>query len=665
MCGIFGIWNRDGKPLDLARLQQATTRLRHRGPDDEGYLLGATAAGRTQPAAGRDTVVGGLPPVGAMPAEYDLGFGFRRLAILDPSPLGHQPMASADGRRWIVFNGEIYNYRELRAELAARGYVFRGGSDTEVILAAYDEWGPACLQRFNGMWAFAIWDVDARSLFLARDRFGVKPLYYRAGGARFAFASEIKALVGLDDTGFRPDDAALYAYLVDGTLPSARAGDSFFEGVRALPAGHHLHVTGTQLRQAPYYELPADAAAEPRRPDDVVAGYRELFEDAVRLRLRSDVPVGSCLSGGLDSSAIVCVVNRLVGADAEDAASIGDRQKTFTAVYETEGRFNERAFAERVLQATGAERNFVVPTAERLDSELTPLIWHQDEPFGSTSIFAQWCVMAEARARGVTVLLDGQGADEALGGYRPYEIYLADLLRRGRLPAALAAGRRIDDVAGTGVVSLLARALARQLPAASLSRIRRRREAVAARALRPDFAAAVDRGAAADLPHAAWDLHAHYRQQITETSLPHLLRHEDRNSMAFSVEGRVPFLDYRLVEFSLRQAHRLTIRDGWTKWVLRRAMERTVPDEIVWRRDKVGFETPEREWLGALLASRQDLFADGARVGAYLDLAAARAEAKAVAAGGGSPRRLWRWINTELWLRAFSAPATAAELALR
>jgi asparagine synthase (glutamine-hydrolysing) len=655
MCGIYGQWALDGRPLDLDSVQRATTLLRHRGPDDEGYFLGDTRAGRFVHGGGRETSRElGLPSIASLAGEsFDLAFGFRRLSILDLSPRGHQPMESADGRFCIVFNGEVYNYRELRAELAGRGYGFRGGSDTEVVLAAYQEWGPGCLHRFNGMWALAVWDRAAERLFLARDRFGVKPLFYRSGSGSFAFASEIKALVGPHGVPFRPNPRAVYEYLESGILPSPRGGETFFEGVAALPPGHHMWVERSGVRTAPYYELPTEAGASRGGADEAVAGYRELLEDSVRLRLRSDVPVGSCLSGGLDSSSIVCIVNRLIAREGVAAEQVGERQKTFSAVYESTGRYNEREHAEKVLAETRAEGNFVFPTADGLVADLEQLVWHQDEPFGSTSIFAQWCVMSTVRERGVTVLLDGQGADEALAGYRPFDIFTADLLRRGRVGGALAAGREIRRTAGVATAPLLARALVRQLPERYLAGLRRGRAAVASSALRPEFReefrsrrryAPVNR-----------HLHEHLRELLLETSLPHLLRYEDRNSMAFSVEGRVPFLDYRLVEYSLREAFRWCIHDGWTKWVLREAMRDTVPEEIVWRRDKVGFETPERSWLTAWLdRAGEEQLGPGARSAAYLDAEEVRRYLKSWREGAGDDRRVWRWINLELWLRAYA-----------
>lgn len=656
MCGIYGQWDRSGRPVDLPAVQYATTLLRHRGRDDEGYLLADSRSGRTWPAAGPDTIREMcIPPIAtAAGGPVDLALGFRRLAIIDRSSLGHQPMPSPDGRYWIVFNGEIFNYQELRYELAALGHECRGGSDTSVILAAYSVWGEECLDRFNGMWAFAIWDTHERSLFMARDRFGVKPLFYAEIGTRFAFASEAKALVGPQGVPFAPDEGTLHAYLLTGMLPGGQTGNTFFSHVRQLPPGHCLRITANLLEQRRYYRLPEWTAEEEVDTDSLLTEYGRLFTDAVRLRMNSDVPVGTCLSGGLDSSAVACTISALMAEGGPEARSLGPRQKTFSAVYGRPGeRYDETRYIDIAVAATGADPTFIIPTAERLHEEVERMVWHQDEPVGSTSIFAQWRVMAAAREQGVVVLLDGQGADEALGGYRPFDVLLAQLLRRGRIGRAVRLHRDVVAVdAAVSGVSLLARALVRQLPDSQLEWLRSRRDSGSAAAFRSSF----ESGPRVVRPvaDASRNLHAHYREQILDTSLPHLLRYEDRNSMAFGVEGRVPFLDHRLVEFSLVHLHRLTLYRGWTKWALRQAMRGRVPEEILWRRDKVGFETPEAEWGHALMVQRKGMFDDGALLGSYMDLAAIRTAAMTESKEPGGPRRLWRWINAELWLRAFS-----------
>ncbi|MDW8403891.1 asparagine synthase (glutamine-hydrolyzing) [Chloroflexus sp.] len=659
MCGIYGIWHRHGKPVDLSALQIATNRLRHRGPDDEGYLLANPATGVVTPYAGSETDRRLMLPSldKGWSDGCSLAFGFRRLAILDLSPAGHQPMASADRRFWIVFNGEIYNFIELREELQCIGHRFHSSSDTEVILAAYAQWGEKCLDRLNGMWAFAIWDRERRRLFLARDRFGIKPLYYAVIGPTFAFASEIKSLIGPHALPFKPEPAAIYQFLTDGNLPSPQHGATFFAGVHVLPAGHYLKVDLTSpIQPQRYYRIPvADESHRSRRVDDIIADYRDLFFDAVRLELRSDVTVGSCLSGGVDSSSIVCAVNRLLQQNDCGLVHIGQQQKTFSAVYDSEGRYNERQHIEKVLRATAADGHFVVPTAERLHADLEKLTWHQEEPFQSTSIFAQWCVMSIARECGVTVLLDGQGADELLAGYRPYAHYLADLLRQTRWATFAREALLVCSRSGQSVLPLLRRTAIYAMPAPIPALAFYCRRQVAHRqlpVLRADFAAACRRVASA--PLSSWyeqdSLDRHLRDAIAEVSLPHLLRYEDRNSMAFSIESRVPFLDHRLVEFVFRQAPHLRIWQGWTKWVHRQAMTGIVPAAIAWRSDKVGFETPEVDWQRRLLTMRPDLFTGNTHSSEYLDLPVVRRAIAQWLQHGGDTRRIWRWISLEVWL---------------
>lgn len=661
MCGIYGIWHTNGRPVDPAALQRATTRLRHRGPDDEGYLMAATRSGAALLHAGPDTDARLSHPRLDQPGvpQADLALGFRRLSILDLSPAGHQPMASPDETNWIVFNGEIYNYIELREELRACGHRFRSGGDTEVILAAYHEWGEACLERFNGMWAFAIWDSRKRQLFLSRDRFGIKPLYYTWDGRTFSFASEIKALVGACGVPFAPDEQAVYRYLVGGRLPEPGAGTTFFKGVRSLPPGHAMTVTvdGGAPRERRYWRLRAedgmglDAAA-------AIEAYRELFSDALRLQLRSDVAVGTCLSGGVDSSSIVCMLNQMLQSDGLSSEQIGDRQKTFSAVYASDGPYNERPYIERVIAATGVERNLTFPTVERLLHDVEDLVWHQDEPFQSTSIFAQWCVMSAVRERGVTVLLDGQGADESLAGYRPFEVYIGDRLRHWQLGPALADLLAIQARTSCEPLPIAGRALALQLPAPIARMLLRLYRPVgrARSALNPDFLARSGH----DNPADWWDweqhrtLQTHLRTEIEQTSLPHLLRYEDRNSMAFGIEARVPFLDHRLVELAFAGAAPWRIHKGWTKWVLRQAMDRIVPDSIIWRANKIGFETPEAEWLDQWTRTNPDHFTEGAHSAAYLSLPAVR---RAIANGTAAKHdkwQRWRWINLEMWLKVWS-----------
>lgn len=670
MCGIFGVWQRTDAPVNLSHVQQATTLLRHRGPDDEGYLLIDTKRERVISCGGLDTNPQlALPAITAFYSEqFTLAFGFRRLAILDLSPAGHQPMVSADGRFWIVYNGEVYNYLELKKELGALGHAFRSGTDTEVILAAYKEWGAACLQRFNGMWAFAIWDQVQQTLFLARDRFGIKPLYYTVGidASHFAFASEIKALVGPQGIPFQPSGKMIYRYLLAGTLPNPQNEETFFTGVSSVPPGHYLIVSRQELTVERYWTLRSSTSSiRLNNVTQMVDAYRDQFTNAVQLHLRADVPVGTCLSGGVDSSSIVCMINQLLsvptsGVDV-DAALSRYQQQTFSAVYATEGRYNERTHIEKVLASVRASGHLTFPTAERLHDELHQLVWHQDEPFLSPSPFAQWCVMQKAREQGVTVLLDGQGADETLAGYRPYGIFLRELLPGGvgQFPVAL---REIRQVTGLSGGTLLRQTLMSSLPEQIFSFLRNRwwQMRGAQAIFRSEFAHQWKDSIADGYYLHTKNLNDHLQHGLL-VGLPHLLRYEDRNSMAHSIEARVPFLDVQLVEFSFNQAAPLRIYQGWTKWILRKAMEGSVPAEVLWRKDKVGFETPQEEWLTSLLTQDPNFLGSSALSGKFLNLPLVRQRLAAMLQERQPNRSLlWRLLNLETWLRVWQRTAIAA-----
>lgn len=666
MCGVYGIWHTDGKGLDLIAVQRAVRSLRHRGPDDEGYLLVDTHAGRM----GRVVLCGGddtrpelgLPHIrefaGVIGERFDLALGFRRLSILDLSPAGHQPMPSTGRDAWLIFNGEIYNYIELREELRAHGHKFVTGTDSEVILAAYRHWGTGCFDRFNGMWSLAIWDAHERRLVVSRDRFGVKPLYtVSRSDHTFAFASEIKGLIGGGATGFNPSPGAVAHYVAEGVMPSQGRGETFFNGVQALPGGYYAVITPEVRKARKFWSLLLDSDEARRSDEEAVACYKDLFTDSVRLRLRADVPVGTCLSGGLDSSSIVAMAGRLMQTEhAVSLERLGDHQQTFSAVYNDDGPWNERHYIEQVLESTGAAGNYVYPTQEGLWDDLERLVWHQDEPFQSTSIFAQWCVMRLAHERDVTVLLDGQGADELLGGYRPFAVWLGQLLKSGKVAQAVKEARRMQAVTGLNPLPVLVRGLAGQLPTPVLQRLRalRARGALEKSGLAADVEEQFQDEAEAwgDGYSSLRSLNTHLARLMLEDSLPTLLRYEDRNSMAFAIEARVPFLDYRLAEYVFTRAPHLRIRDGWTKWVQREAVADILPQEIVWRRDKVGFETPERQWLEAGKDRLLDLLSSG--IGAeYLDLSYVQSELPALLTQPGGTAKVWRWANLVLWLKVF------------
>jgi asparagine synthase (glutamine-hydrolysing) len=599
VCGICGFLG----PRDPRLLRAMAGTLRHRGPDDDGFFESDAAS-----------------------------LGFRRLAIIDLET-GGQPMSTARGRLHLVYNGEIYNYRELRAELERAGRRFRTRSDTEVALHAYAEWGPEAFRRFNGMWAIALLDRrGARpQLVLCRDHFGIKPLFYARSGRRLLFASEIKAI--LEDPGFprRVDEQQLYEYLGHGLYDHNDL--TFFAGVRQVPAGAYVRVDPEELGETvTRYWTPI--LTEDAEPDP--GELRRLFTRAVERRLVSDVPVGTCLSGGLDSSSIVCVMDGLLRRRVPDSVSLGERLKTFSAVFPGDP-IDERPYIEAVLAVTSADPTWVEPSSEEWLAELESWVWHAEEPMITTAPYAMWAVMRAARAK-VTVLLDGQAGDELLAGYVPYQyVYLRQLLRQGRRREFATEMARSRDTVGP----LVRRRLWERRHGVDVSLLLRR-EWVAG--LRPP----------AD-PRVQDDLKRRLLQDLTTFSLPSLLRYEDRNSMAHSMESRLPFLDQELVEWILRLPASAIVSGGWSRRILREAMRGILPEPIRLRRRKIGFTTPEFRWFRQQRASLQSLLRSPSfRARPYWD-AGRVAEGFRRACLGETEESLfyWRAINTEVWLRAY------------
>jgi asparagine synthase (glutamine-hydrolysing) len=580
--------------------------------------------------------------------EDGVALGSRRLAVIDLSDAGLQPFASQDGRLQLLHNGEVYNYRELRVELQAKGHRFTSATDTEVILRAYEEWGERCAERFNGMWAFAIWDGRARRLFCSRDRFGVKPFYFRLEGCRLVFASELKAFRADTETKLEPNPRAVFDYLEQGWVDHTDA--TFFRGIVKLPPAHSLVFDERGLRLQRYWRLePREAPA-----GDPAPYVREHFVDAVRLRLRSDVPVGTCLSGGIDSSAIACVVEHLLRTEAENARPIGERQRTFTAFFEDHG-FDERPYAKSVVTKTGAEAHWISFTDEDVVDALPAIVEAQDEPFGSTSIVAQWFVMREAKRAGLKVMLDGQGADEILAGYHGYfGPFFADLLLRGQLGKLrheLVAYRALHGAS----VATAAAALARPFLPERVRRIVRARVTGGGSLVHSEL-----RGVGPAADHEGAPYNDRLRRQLhlilTRRGLPELLRYEDRNSMAHSIEARVPFLDYRLVELLFSLDARQLIEHGRTKAVLRRALGDLLPPMVRDRVDKLGFVTPEGRWFRGVLGDfASDMFASRSFAErGFVDAGAARRRLERHRHGDLSAGfELWRALNLELWARTF------------
>ena len=600
MCGLCGIVEL-GRPPHREPVERMLDELAHRGPDGRGVF-----------------------------ADEGVCLGHLRLAIIDLSDAGLEPFASEDGRLQLVFNGEIYNYLELREQLRAKGHRFRTETDTEVLLAGYREWGPRCVERFNGMWAFAIWDAERRTLFASRDRLGVKPLYYRLDGRCIAFASE-PWVIG----DRQANERVVRDYVEQGYLD--QGDETFFAGVRRLPPAHSLTFDAHGLRLQRYWQI------EPHDPPrDPAAAVRETFLDAVRLQLRSDVPVGTCLSGGIDSSAIAVAV----------AHNGHEHQKTVSAYFDDAG-FDERPYAQAVVDRTGAEAHWVTFTPGDLVENIPSIVQAQGEPFGSTSICAGWFVMREAKRAGLTVMLDGQGGDELFAGYRAYFGYrLSDLLRAGRLGEAAAELRAFAGVNGPrwAAVALVNPHVPERARLAARARLRGSASLVS-----PGLRSLP--GTNGSEGHVFPDrLRRQQQLVLSRRGLPELLRYEDRNSMAHSLEARVPLLDHRLVELAFSLPGDELIRRGETKSVLRRALADLLPAQVRERRDKLGFVTPESRFLRSELGVlATDVFASRSFAErGFVDAPSAQRRLEQHRRGDlEAGMELWRALNLELWAQRF------------
>lgn len=613
MCGVGGIVASQDPPREL--LQRMAAAMAHRGPDGEGVYVGAGA-----------------------------GLVFRRLAIIDLHERSNQPLALGPWR--LVLNGEIYNYLELRDELRGHGHEFVTEGDAEVLLHAWDEWGEGALDRVNGMFAFAVWHEGDRHLTLACDPCGEKPLYWAddSGGGRLVFASDIPAILEVRPELAAPRTDAIGPFLAFGQTPPI--DESFFAGIRRLPGAHLLRWRDGRIEVERYW-VPRQVEV-PLTFEDAAAALGELLRDSVRLRLRSDVPVGTSLSGGVDSSAVVALCAEVAGDQPRHA---------FTASFPGFAR-DETRFARTVASAAGVlEHHVVEPTAAEVFDDLDTVVRDQQEPFGSLSIYAQWRVMRAAREAGIVVLLDGQGADELFAGYVGAN---AGWALRSLSPAT--AMRELAK-GGFGARDVVFAALAGRLPRAVVRRHR-------LRAMSPYVAdgirsATADAAPVGDADGARTPLVRELLRQTFHTSLPALLRYADRDSMAHGREVRLPFLDRRIVEFAFSIPTTFVHRQGVTKRVLREAMRGIVPDAILDRRDKIGFEPPQAAWLSGpsgMSLAREILLDDRARARGLYDLQAIGDDIRA-----GSWRdhhAIWRALSVELWLHAFArTPAGAAPLA--
>lgn len=560
--------------------------MRHRGPDGEGFI---TAGGtgvvahfseHFAPPQNKTLNYAPLVPLSYLDDAF-LAFAHRRLSILDLSEYGHQPMSSHEGRYWIVYNGEVYNYIELREELMQLGHRFISGSDTEVILSAYAQWGANCVSRFNGMWAFCIYDTQQNALFASRDRFGVKPFYYCNTPASFSFASEQKAFIQADILPARANRKAVHNYLINSLIESE--AENFFEGIKELWPGHNLSydLKNGELKTWSWFHLRDHISSDNDHLSDaaLIEKVAATFEKAVHLRLRSDVEVGTCLSGGLDSSALAVTI----------AAITGRPLHCFTSVFRQE-TFNEEHWADAVAKKIGARHEKTEPVLEDFLREADNLIYSQDVPIWSTSTYAQYKVMELASQHSVKVVLDGQGADELFGGYHHHLLaYWNNLLTSGRW---LSAWKEIS--AGSKSVGN---------PFLFYVKERLKQNVHFNRSTFSDvFAPSFLAGGQVQNPNVFFrDVNEQLLDDIYHTRLKSFLKCEDRCGMWHSVESRTPFSDdIDLIHLLFSIHGNRKIRNGVSKYLLREAVKDRLPAEIYTRYDKTGFETPMDKWIAQM-----------------------------------------------------------------
>jgi len=665
MCGIAGIVNYNANFKVKESIIPMLNEIKHRGPDDEGCVF--ISANTSVPSYGSDTPSevknATLPyaPKSDMNTYTDstnVVLGHRRLSILDLSEHAHQPMCNETENYWIVFNGEIYNYQKIRAELIEKGHQFTSNSDTEVVLKAFIEWGKDCLAKFNGMWSFVIYDKTTKKLFGARDRFGVKPFYYINNKSHFAFCSEIKGLLKIDGFKKEINPVAVYDFLVSSKLEID--DETFFKKIFELKPAHlfELDIETGKMSIEKYYTLAFNKKWESIKPSElpnVIADIKKKVINAIDIRLNADVKTGSCLSGGIDSSAIVTSINQLL--KEKEINPIGKEQEVFTASYPNTA-IDESKWAQTVVDKTKTNWNQTFPDAKSIEKQLTDLVYAQDIPFGSSTSFSQFKVMELIYQKGVKVSIDGQGADELFAGYpNHYASSIVNGLKSFSFSSVLKNLKAKDGTFSnhSQILKLPLQSLfINYFPDSYFRKLKAKQPELAY--INPLFLkenksrlGLINDTFKANLNHLL-----HY--QFTSCGLKQLLRTADRSSMHFSIETRMPFVDdNELVETVFSISGKPKIKGGKSKFLLREAMKDLLPEEIYNRTDKLGFSTPEKQWfkelkpyLKSILAEQKsDEFVNWESLNKNFDTVYEHSLNTNIS-------RLWRFIIFALWRKVYN-----------
>lgn len=574
MCGIAGIISKNNTVSLKDIVYSMSQSIKHRGPDGEGFAFFSNTNSipvysNETPQINKESKTFLFNPATSLQnieSDYNMGFAHRRLSIIDLSESGHQPMCDTQGDYWITFNGEVYNYIELREELKQKGHVFVTQTDTEVVIEAYKEWGFECLQKFNGMFAFALYDKKNNHVFCARDRVGVKPFYFSDTDTAFAFASEYKAFIKSKLVSFQINEAQQFDFIINGNLENTE--QSLFKGIRELKPSHYLvyNLSSHTFQITEYYSLPKQTLST-KSESEIIEDIEKKLLNAINLRLRSDVEIGSCLSGGLDSSIIAGIVKHL---------QPNKQMKLFTAVFPNE-TFDEANYAKQVADFTGGNWQTVSPTADDFFKDIEALNYFQDLPVWSTSTYTQHRVMKLAAKNHIKVLLDGQGADELFAGYSHH--YMALWKEKFSF-------KKINDSKQT--IPNAYQLFGKQL-------------------LKDAFGLSVDYSNYLNVDKKQYGKSTNEKLATTLNKqlvmdyngrLKSYLKCEDRCSMAFGIESRVPFADdVELVDYIFSIEGNKKIKNGISKYLLREASKNFIPNQIYLRRDKIGFETPVQKWF--------------------------------------------------------------------